>query len=183
MMRKRWIGIGKALLGAVLLLHIAAVGVYTVPRSAQDPFSQWTRGVLLPSVTPYLLATMQWQLWDLFAPDPLRAVSTYRIDLLTADGWTTIRTLEPGTFSIVRHAPWFKLLLRAVDEAWQPQDIVRRLTLLPCTEQQLRAGTPLRLVRLRSVLPVPHYTSGGIDWGTLPTPQEEAVLHASCPSS
>ena len=64
-----------------VLWHAFAVLVYSVPRVAADPISTWTRRRLVPVVGPYMFLTSQWQLWNLFAPDPTRLVTIDRIDV------------------------------------------------------------------------------------------------------
>ena len=92
------------------LWHAFAVLAFSVPRVARDPVSAWARGGLLPIVAPYMFITSQWQLWDLFAPDPPRLVAAYRTEVGSQDGWRELTTVRPGTFSIWRHNARFQLM-------------------------------------------------------------------------
>jgi hypothetical protein len=137
---------GKIILIFFLLWHMFAVAVYSIPRDAKDVFAQWSRIDLLPRVTPYMLITSQWQLWNIFAPDPLRRVTTYRIDIRTTEGWTTLTTVGPGSFSIFRHATHMKLLGNTLDEFKDNRaPIAGRYLHLLCAGHALPAGTPIRL--------------------------------------
>lgn len=105
-------GFAQSLIILFCLWHMAAIFAYSIP--GESSIKQKVR-ILDPLVRPYLLATSQWQLWNLFSPDPLRRVSEYRIETFTQNQWTPLTTLHPGSFPWWRHAAQFKMLDRILD--------------------------------------------------------------------
>ena len=94
------------------LWYMAAVFVYSIPNeSGIKPMFH-----LIESFSrPYLLVTSQWQLWNLFSPDPLRRVSEYRIETFEGKTWTILTTLKNGSFPWWKHAAQFKMIDRLLD--------------------------------------------------------------------
>lgn len=138
---------GKLLLIGFIAWHMFAVLVYSIPREARDMYAVLSRDVLLDVVTPYMYATSQWQLWNMFSPDPLRRVTFYRIETEANDQWYKRTTMQPGTFSIWRHATRFKMLGNLLNESDEPQSrLAGRMLHLLCKEYGLQKGTGIRLV-------------------------------------
>ena len=126
--------------------HMFAVLIYTVPRIATDSFAVLSRTAFLPFVTPYMHTTSQWQLWDLFAPDPLRRVTTYRIDVNRGNGWEELVDMHPGTYPWWQHAVRFKFFGNVLDPFDHARDKVKiRYMQLQCGIFHVPPGTPLRL--------------------------------------
>lgn len=148
--------IGKALLVAFLLWHMFAVAAYSIPRDAKDDFAVLAHRKLIPLVSPYLFMTSQWQLWNIFAPDPLRRVTAYRVEVQEGRNWRTIDTVSPDMFSFFRHAARVKLMGNLLDEFSDNRaPFAGRYMQLLCMEQNIPTDTPIRLVYSYYVLPKP----------------------------
>jgi hypothetical protein len=168
-----------------VLWHAFAVLVFSVPRIATDPLSVWTRAALLPLVSPYMFVTSQWQMWNLFAPDPPRLVTAYRTEISSDGEWRVLTTVRPGTFSVWRHNPRFQLmrnLLRAGVPASAP--VEERYLQLLCREYGLDAGTPIRLTYVQYVIPAHAERASRAWWGAWrPEPLQWPALSTVCPGS
>lgn len=157
--------IGKLCIAAFVVWHAFAVAIYTIPRDSKDKYSALVKEKVLPRVTPYMLATSQWQLWNLFSPDPLRRVTYYHIQAETNSAWRDVMTLKPKTFSIWRHAARFKLLGNTFNEF---EDKVKPLGVRylqrMCETENLADGTPIRLVYEYFVIPLNEKPMGVAWW-------------------
>ena len=148
--------LGRLIVAIFVLWHAFSVAVYATPRESTDRFSMSVRHTLIPVIRPYLLLTSQWQLWNLFAPNPLRRVTVYRIDVEDAAGWRERETVKPGTFSVFRHATQFKMLGNLFDDPGeQTRHLADRFLHLTCRDAQIAPGTPIRLQLLSTVIPKP----------------------------
>lgn len=164
------------------LWHMFAVGITSIPRSAKDDFSVASRRIL-PFVSPYLQTTSQWQLWDLFAPDPLRRVTLYRIEAQTNGEWTEIATIKPGTYSVLEHAVFFKYFINVLNASGDSMTKAKEQFLsIQCKEHQLHGGTPIRLTLLATVIPYLAKPAPADMW-TQWTPSFERTIEATtlCP--
>ncbi len=92
--------LGKGLIVLFCIWHAVAIAVYTFPVQATGVIVDTLRTRVTPIVQPYLLLTSQWQMWELFSPDPMRRISRYRIDARTVEyGWQTLKVLDAKTTS------------------------------------------------------------------------------------
>ncbi|NOS66781.1 MAG: hypothetical protein HOO67_00200 [Candidatus Peribacteraceae bacterium] len=117
----------------------------------------------------YLLATNQWQSWNLFSPDPMRRMTRYRIDArlpmegqtAMSGGWRTVRVLEPANARPWRRSDEFSFV-QQLDNGGRdvPALYVRYLRAL-CAPLGLPEGTPVSLTAEYIVLP--EKPTGG-DW-------------------
>lgn len=167
-----------------VIWHMFAVSVYSIPRDAKDMYATWSRQVLLPKVTPYMLITSQWQLWNLFSPDPLRRVTFYRIETETNGDWYELTTIQPGTFSAWRHATWFKLLGNIWNEFDEPKSpLAGRMLHLLCKEHNVQEHTPIRLVYEYYVIPQ-HQKRESATWWNAWKPQTSSYIGftTECPA-
>lgn len=146
--------IGKILIAAFVLWHAFSVAVYTVPREAKDPFATIMRDRLLRIVSPYMLITSQWQLWNLFAPDPMRRVTFYTVQIRRGERWERLASIRPGTFSGLRHATQFKMLGNTLEENNEgKKPLVDSYLQYLCKRHRLDAGTPIILVYEFYIIP------------------------------
>jgi hypothetical protein len=136
------------------LWHMSAVLIYCIPREATDRFAVGSR-ILLPFVTPYMLTTSQWQLWDLFAPDPLNGITRYRIDVYEKGEWRPLTTLQTGSFEWWRHANYFKLFVNVFGTSGAVVEPAKELlvTHFGCDAYHLAPGTIVHLVYEEAVIP------------------------------
>lgn len=132
------------------LWHMAAIGVYSLQNVDSQPVLKWLEQKQY-IFRPYVLATSQWQRWNLFSPDPLRRVTEMRIDRQIFDTWMPVRNIVFGELSYFRRASELKVM-RRMDEDNQVelkdryiQDICRTDGLLP--------GTPMRIIKRVQVIP------------------------------
>ena len=157
---------------------MAAVALYALPMDARDPVSQWLRAHYPQAMRSYVLWTSQWQQWNIFAPDPLRRVTTYRIDVRRGEAWYPILAIEPGTYPWWRHAAQFKFLgnIHDIREGPRVAAMVRFLQ-SHCAPFGLAPGTELRLVQNIYVVPndgVVHTTAW---WNAWRPQQRSEVSH------
>lgn len=145
------------------LWHMAAVGIYALPGDARDSLSLWTKQNLSQNISPYILATSQWQQWNLFSPDPLRRVSEYMLEIQQGTEWIHLTTLKPGSFPWWRHAAQFKMLGSLLEWDAKRDEVVDRFLQLVCQEHSLQSGTPIRLVYRFYVIPA-HERMASVSW-------------------
>lgn len=154
------------------LWHMAAIALYALPDAARDPLTVSLRTTLQPIIRPYVLLFSQWQQWNLFSPDPLRRIVTYRVEIDRGDRWEPIRTIEPGVYSTFRHASEFKFLGRLLEGARTTFPLVARFLERQCGELDLATGSHVRLTYLVSVLPLSRESLSVEQWGHLSVPVE-----------
>ena len=146
--------LSRLVLVLFLLWHMFAVAVYSVPRAANDDVAVFTKRVLIPAVSPYMFFTSQWQLWNIFSPDPLRRVTAYHIEQEQTGVWKALETIEPDAFSPFRHAPRMKMMGNLISEFDNNRaPFAGRLMQLACATYGVPSGTRVRLVYRVYVLP------------------------------
>lgn len=173
--------VGKCFIVAFCLWHMCAVLIYTVPRIAEDPFATLAKERLIPRITPYLLVTSQWQLWDLFSPDPMRRITVYDIQAKQNGIWTTVEHIAPGSYPWWEHAARFKLLLNTLDEFNVRKEVRLKFLQLQCRDHALVADTPIRLQMTYYVIPIPQ--RGERTWWKKPLPSMKTytAIDTLCP--
>lgn len=174
---------GQTAIILFVLWHSYAVAVYATPRVAKDPVSKWVIAELIPDVAPYMLQTSQWQLWNLFAPDPLRRVTFYRVQMLENETWKEVETIDADRYSIWRHAVRFKLMSNMLNEFEENREpLATRFLHLKCSEYDLPQGIPVRLVYEYYVIPK-HEKRQSLAWWNAwkPDPQSYPKYDTFCP--
>lgn len=102
----------QTLVIAFCLWHMTAVLLYLLPNSGSKIFRQ------AKNVTrPYILILSQWQKWDIFSPNPVRRVSTFRIEENVGGRWHTLVMLD------TKKIPWWQRnkelkVLGRLQEGW-----------------------------------------------------------------
>lgn len=157
------------------LFHMAAVGTYLMPSGmfrVVDVIHSSTRG--------YVLLTSQWQKWDIFSPNPIRRVSTYRVERDAGDRWETALTYSFDTLPWWHRAKELKVLGRMADKKSGWNRLVPSYLRSLCGDIEKSAGTELRLVADTVILPAELAALTRIsETNTPPTP---AILGtATCP--
>lgn len=131
---------------------------------------------------PYMLITSQWQQWNLFAPDPLRRVMRYVIQMRVDERWKTIALLDERTIPWWRDGDELKMLRRLEEgkDYWYP--VRARYLEQFCKEAQLTPGTPLRMVYDSYVIPKEDFPMP-LSWWRQWKPQWKRALGAKavCP--
>ncbi len=144
----------QAAIVAFSIWHMFCVLVFSLPREAQDPVSRWSRTHLVPLTTPYMWMTSQWQLWNLFAPEPMRRVTYYTVDRFDQGTWKHIVTLNPSSFPWWRRHTQYKLFVNAVEE-WNKTNrpVGERVIQQVCVTEKLPPHTALRLTYTYTIIP------------------------------
>jgi hypothetical protein len=175
--------IGKCFLVAFVLWHMFAVAIYSTPRDAKDDAAQWIMADLIPIVRPYMMLTSQWQLWNLFAPDPLRRVTSYRFEVKHNNRWRELTTIHTGTYSIWRHSANFKLLGNIIGEFEKNRSpVAGRFMHLLCKEYALPATTQIRLKYVYYIIPKNESPASRAWWDAWePRPASYVGYTTSCP--
>lgn len=174
---------GQTAIILFVLWHCYAVAIYTVPRDAKDRFSQWIISELMPDVTPYMLITSQWQLWNLFSPDPLRRVTFYHVEIVRDGRWQTIESIDADRYSVWRHAVRFKMLGNLFKSSTNDRTaLAERFLELKCAEFGLARDVPIRLVYEDYVIPR-HETRASRSWWNAwrPSPERTVAFNVFCP--
>src|SRR3989338_8562400 len=126
------------------IYHMAAVGLFSIPM--EDAAMQPLRQTVLPYIRPYLLVTSQWQQWNLFAPDPLRRVTEFAIEMRQGNTWVPYKIIHSKTIPWWRDDDELKLLRRLEDGGEKMKPLQRRYLEMHCHEEDLPAATTLRLM-------------------------------------
>lgn len=144
---------GRWLVILFCLWHGAAVASYSLPPDANDPAMLLLRQKSMTLFRPYMLITSQWQQWNLFAPNPLRRVVRYVIQIRIGDTWKTVEVLDEHTIAWWRDADELKLLRRLEDgeDYWTP--VRNRYLEDICAQKKIAGGTPIRLYYRYYVIP------------------------------
>lgn len=160
------------------LWHMFAVSAYVIPISR--PGGMGSIGQTLHDVSaPYVLALSQWQQWNLFAPDPIRRVSLYSIDMDVGNQWIPTPLVDPTTRPFYEYAKLMKVLGRLETTH---HSLVNSFLLYECRNLE---GSDNHRLRLR--IDVFNLPSNLIDLrqrrGTSPTTSQRIAGTVLCPSS
>jgi hypothetical protein len=160
---------------AFCLFHMAAVGAYLMPSGMFAIVD-----IVYVTTRPYVLLTSQWQKWDIFSPNPIRRVSTYRIERDAGDRWETARVFSFDSLPLWHRAKELKVLsrLEAKDGNWNMlvEPYLRSL----CGSIEKSEGMRLRLVADTVVLPAELSALSRVSENTVP-PFPTILGSASCP--
>ncbi|TSC59445.1 MAG: hypothetical protein Greene041662_477 [Candidatus Peregrinibacteria bacterium Greene0416_62] len=162
------------------LFHMTAVASYSVSTAWNIPPLTFVQEMTLPWVRGYLLATSQWQQWNLFSPDPLRRVSRYRL------AWEVEGMLQEAPWideelSYHRKANLTKTLRRLEDQGHNAPMLLRFLA-LACHERALPPGTMIRLERAYYILPYAEKPLSLSDWRNyIPEWTTDTMAERPCP--
>jgi len=157
---------------AFFLFHAAAVALYSIPREGVTGFPQALRAASMPIVSPYLLRTAQWQVWNLFAPDPLRRETEAALFGRTAEG-------EPRLlldFTVAETSWWqrakrFKLLRRVSEN----EQLLHAFVLRQCDLSPVSIRTVWMEIRTR-IVPHPREVRARGGWATIEQPWQTRVV-------
>lgn len=174
--------LGKTALVVFILWHMFAIGVYSIPRSANDPLSTWMLATFVRPVAPYLFWTSQWQQWNMFSPDPLRRVTFYTIDIQKNGRWETIERIAPDSLSLWRRATMMKMMGNLFDQDTNGREpFGGKLLELMCTKYEVPPNTPIRMQYEWYVIPA-HPTLQPSAWWLQwnPLVQHETAFESRC---
>lgn len=124
--------------------HCSAVSLYLLTN--KDSAGFWSAREV---VSPYILLLSQWQMWNIFSPDPLRRVSSYRIDTRINGIWKPLQNIDYDHLRWPERAKELKILERLEDSF---SVLVPSYLQSSCTRLQAE-GKTIRLVARSTVLP------------------------------
>jgi hypothetical protein len=134
-------------------LHMTGVAAYALPSVATNPAVTWVRGNVHPYTMVYVLLLSQWQQWNMFAPDPLRRVETYAVEVDDARGQArTVEIYDARTYPWWRHAARFKLYGNLFEDAGR-QALFDVFLAKACARNGIAEGRTIRLVYNAYVIP------------------------------
>ncbi|MBP9773023.1 MAG: hypothetical protein KBD00_00150 [Candidatus Peribacteraceae bacterium] len=164
------------------LWQIIAIAVYLIPSSATLPLMNKVITPIKTFTSSYVLITSQWQIWDIFSPNPLRRVSLHSIDTRLVDGrWQTIRPLDPQSIPWPIRVKELKILGRLEEDGWR--NAVPSYLAARCTMEQL-SDIDIRLHVVRYVIPLPAEVRAFGGWQNWQPQKEELDLgFTHCPYS
>lgn len=149
---------------------MTAIAVFLLP--ATSPAMRTLKRI----TSPYVLMTSQWQKWDIFAPNPLRRVSVYRIEAGAEGVPRVLAVLNPTNFPWYEQVKDMKILYR-FQEGWRA--LVPAYLRAWCKEHAVNAP----FVRLRATHYVIPLRSEAIrkGWGErFQQHTEEVIGETSC---
>ena len=166
-----------------VVCHMAAVFLYSIPIVNSNPLLR-LRTATFPYTSPYLFATSQWQQWNLFAPDPLRAVTDYTVEREDHSNWTYVTTLAAENIPWLRKATYGKLLPAILNDNAKLKPIQELFLDTQCHPLGLLPGTHVRLLSRVTVIPYAPTTkllTNVVNWH--PTWTEKTLVDSFCPAS
>ncbi|PIQ76170.1 hypothetical protein COU78_01270 [Candidatus Peregrinibacteria bacterium CG10_big_fil_rev_8_21_14_0_10_49_24] len=118
---------------------------------------------------PYTLLTSQWQKWTLFAPDPLRRVTSFAVEAEQDGKWHRVHEVQPRTVSFWNAAVQLKTIRRLEESKYRERNLPIRAHYAKqvCARYNLAPDTPVRLRIDHFVLPMhtyPHSVSWWKNW-------------------
>ena len=132
----------QAAIIAFCVWHMAAVALYSIPDRATADVFVWLRDNVNPILTPYLLATSQWQNWGMFSERSVSRVVTHNVEVWRDGKW------RPLAYLAFVDLPWWENepetdLLRSIEsDGMRP--IRERYLLEICSQRSLPAGSYIR---------------------------------------
>ncbi len=127
-----------------------------------------------------MMATSLWQEWNLFAPDPLRRVTTYEVDVEEGLNWKTVAVFGADSFPWWRNATYAKLLPGLLDAQRLDFDVFReRFLQLLCRNMGMENGTMVRLRESVWVIPYIEEHKDKKWWRAIHPPEETSLLRTS----
>lgn len=142
--------IGKIAIVLFCVWHMFAVAIYIIPDEADGTIPAFLKTEILPYVRPYILMTSQWQQWNIFAPDPIRRVSFYEIDVLQNGRWEAGLRIDRSTYSWRNRAKEFKIIRRTNENG---DEAAKNYLTSLCRDGTFGEGTTVRMVEDFYVLP------------------------------
>jgi hypothetical protein len=163
------------------LWHMTAIAVYCIPDESKNYYARAIADTGVRLAEPYLLLTSQWQKWNIFAPDPIRGVYTYRVEELHGDTWTPVLTIDP------KHLPWWKRAktLKLMNNIQDNADAGGAMLLgYLCRRGVVRHGVPVRLQSDWYLLPTNNELRAIGGWSFFqPSMQAWTIYAMTCPLS
>lgn len=140
------------------VLQIAAVGSYTVFPLFEGVGKKWLgmdadatiSADIKTTLRPYILATSQWQKWNLFSPDPLRRVTRIVLEEKVGTDWQLFTEFSDDTVPWWRKAYTLKMMRRLEEKNIAVQ---KRWLELQCAAFDVIPRRAIRMRRVYYVIP------------------------------
>ena len=103
---------------------------------------------LRATTIPYIQSLSQWQRWDIFAPDPLRRESAYRLEKRVRGKWVVAAVLDRASLPWYERAKQLKTLTRLEDD-WRvlvPSYLKAQCEVLDVHSRELRLIVASRIL-------------------------------------
>lgn len=174
-------GFLKVCIALFVVWHITAIGIYSLYHVDEQPVLKWLdskRSI----VRPYVLATSQWQRWNLFSPDPLRRVIEMTISKQRADGsWEEVLVLNEDNVGFWQRASELKIMRRMEDES--KEKLQERYVHDLCVRQGIPVGTQMHMTKRWFVIPK-HEEMHSEEWWNQWQPdwQTTELVTTTCPA-
>ena len=168
----------KLAIALFCIWHIAAIGIYSLYSVEGYPILEWLDSKRT-HVRPYVLATSQWQRWNLFSPDPLRRVIEMDFELYQDDEWQLFKILNHDHVSFWQRAPELKTMRRMEEEKMNP--LKERYVQDVCRTMKIPPGTRIKLSKRWFVIPRHDKTKSTEWWNSWqPDWYNDELLQATC---
>lgn len=169
----------KVIIALFVVFHISATFMYSLYHVEGVPVLEWLFEKR-SYIRPYVLATSQWQRWNLFSPDPLRRVIEMEFDQKIDGNWVNVFTLNEHNVTWFQRAPELKIMRRMEEENMRP--LQEQYMFDFCRRHRIPGGTEMRLRKRWHVIPR-HDTTQSEEWWNAWEPywQETELLQTSCP--
>lgn len=166
----------QSLLMIFCLWHMFAVLVASIPPDTAKAIDDFRR-TFLTLVQPYLMLTGQEQGWPLFAPDPVRRVSTYHLDVFDGGAWTE----REHALDIDRFTTRELRALRKIEQLSPDRrsTIEASYTASLCKKFDLPSGKQVRIRSQSSILPT-DFDRLQLSSSDLPAATERVWTESSC---
>ncbi|MDA1292777.1 MAG: hypothetical protein O3A81_03295 [bacterium] len=172
-------GIIKTAIALFVVFHMSATFMYSLYHVDGVPVLEWLFEKRT-HIRPYVLATSQWQRWNLFSPDPLRRVIEMEFDQKTEGEWVNIFTLNEHNVTWFQRAPELKIMRRMEEENMRP--LQERYVHDFCKINSVPEGTEIRLRKRWHVIPGHDKTQSRLWWSEWqPDWGEIELLQTTCP--
>ena len=139
---------------------MTAIFSYSLYHVEDVPALQWVSDQR-HHFRPYMLATSQWQRWNLFSPDPLRRVIEVDIEQKVSGKWVRVHTINEHHTGWWQRAPELKTMRRMEDDNKLP--LRKRYVQDFCRTHQIPDGTLMRMNKRWHVIPK-HEKMYDTDW-------------------
>lgn len=159
-----------------------SLGIYTLPPDVNTPTIKFAKDEIRPMIKKYVLLTSQWQLWNIFAPNPLRRTTYYAVDIQRDGEWYEKIRIDNDHFQFWNVAYNLKML-RRLEKEDKFQIFRERYLVRYCDRLQLQPNDPIRLVRHYYVIPKAEISNTYSWWSSLENDwKSEVHVDTTCPT-
>lgn len=144
--------IGRWLIIGFCGWHMVAILASSIPPEAKDQASILLRDGVNRITQPYLLWTGQWQMWNLFSPNPSNWIGELTVEAYLENGWEPISKFNSRDISIWRKADRIKLVENVSNIDGTPDELRIRFLAVECAKAGIKTPVPVRILLHSSLL-------------------------------